>query len=96
MDNSFCVFATITPHRDHLDDARNAIIDIVPQTLKEPGCQMFQLMEGDDGCLRLYEEWRDETALQEHYEQSYTKAVFASYESWLSKPVEVVRLRRIA
>ncbi|MEM9279255.1 MAG: antibiotic biosynthesis monooxygenase family protein [Pseudomonadota bacterium] len=66
MNKPLCIVATITPLPEHLDDARNAIIGIVPQTLQESGCQMFRLLEGDDGCLRLYEEWDDEAALQAH------------------------------
>ena len=95
MFDTLCVVATITPLPEHFNDARNAIDGIISDTLEEPGCQMFRLLEGDDGRLRLYEEWDDEAALQAHYDQSYTKAVFASYENWLAEPVEIVRLRRI-
>jgi quinol monooxygenase YgiN len=34
----------------------------------------------------------NEQALQLHYEQDYTKAVFAQYEEWLEKPVEVTKM----
>ena len=96
MFDPLCVVATIQPRPEHFEAARNAIAGIVSETLEEPGCQMFRLLEGDDGYLRLYEEWDDEAALQAHYNQSYTKAVFASYENWLAEPVEVIRLRRIS
>ena len=96
MPNPLCIFATITPRQEHLEDARQAIVDIVPQTLEEPGCRTFRLLEGDGNLLRLYEEWDDEAALEAHYAKDYTKAVFAAYENWLAEPVDIIRLRRVA
>lgn len=45
-----------------------------------------------NGALHLFECFENEQALQLHYEQDYTKAVFAQYEEWLEKPVEVTKM----
>ena len=87
------VFARIHPKPEHLIDARSAILGILDQTRSEVGCRQFWLHEGlDDGCLYLYEEWVDESALQNHYAQAYTAEVFESYEEWLAEPVEVTKM----
>ena len=98
MSDPLFLFARIVPKPEHLSDARQAVLDIVPATLAEPGCQMFVLHDDREGvgALYLYESWSDEAALAAHYDQPYTRAVFAQYESWLAAPVEVTKLRRLA
>lgn len=96
MDTHLSVIATITPRPEHLSDAREAIHGIVERTCAEAGCLTFRLLEGGDGRLRLYEEWEDEAALKLHYEQDYTRSVFAAYEDWLAEAVDIVHLRRLA
>ena len=96
MAEPLCIFATITPRPAHYVEARNAIFALVPRTNAETGCRTFRLLEDGEGRLRLYEEWDDEAALEAHYAQDYTRAVFAAYEDWLAEPVDIVRLRRLA
>ena len=95
MAGPLCIVATITPRPEHLADARDAIMGIIERTCAEPGCQTFRLLEGTDGRLRLYEEWDGEAALEAHYAQDYTRAVFTAYEGWLAGPPDVVRLTRL-
>ena len=96
MHDSFCVVATITPKAEHLDDARSALLELIPLTLEEEGCQTFRLLEAGDGRLWLYEEWDNPEALEAHYAQPYTRSVFAAYENWLAEPVRIEHLHRRA
>ncbi|MEO1657112.1 MAG: putative quinol monooxygenase [Pseudomonadota bacterium] len=97
MDQRLFVWACIEPKPEHFDDARDAIASIVSPTRKEAGCYRFDLLCGEgDGCLYLYEEWTDESALAEHYAQAYTRTVFEKYKEWLAKPVEIKRLRALS
>ncbi len=94
MNGQLNVIAQIRPHEAYYDAARSAICAIVAQTRAEPGCLEFRLSEDrEDGTLYLYEEWRDEAALASHYDQPYTKAVFAAYREWLAKEPHILRLR---
>lgn len=89
--------ARITPKPEHFDSARNAIHQIIEATRRETGCLQFILHESEGGdSLHLYEEWQDAAALDAHYEQPYTKEVFANYASWLAEPVEIHRMKRLA
>ncbi|MBV7257504.1 antibiotic biosynthesis monooxygenase [Pacificimonas sp. WHA3] len=96
MDDRLHVFAKITPKSAHFAAARTAIQDIVSRTRAEPGCLAFALLEGrDDHCLYLIEQWTGQDALDHHYAQSYTAAVFAKYDGWLACPVEVTKMRGV-
>ncbi|MEM6850953.1 MAG: putative quinol monooxygenase [Pseudomonadota bacterium] len=91
------VFATIHPKPEHFEDAKAAIQGIIEETRSEPGCLFFALYEGrEDNRLYLHEEWTDASALESHYAQPYTRAVFDSYAEWLAEPVDVVKMRKVA
>jgi quinol monooxygenase YgiN len=97
MTDPLIVFARVTPKPEYLDAARLAILDIVPQTLAEPGCRAFSVHADREVAehLYLYEVWDDAAALEAHHAQPYTRAVFARYENWLASPVEITKLRRL-
>lgn len=96
MTKPLFVFAEITPKPQHLEDARDAIVGIVDRTRTEPGCKSFDVFDGlEPGSLYLFEEWDDQSALDAHYKQPYTAAVFASYEKWLQKPPTIHKLSRL-
>ena len=93
--NGLFLFATIRPKPVHFDDARAALDGLIPLTLAEPGCHVFAAFEGEDAgqrVLHLFEHFADQAALDAHYAKDYTKEVFASYETWLGAPVEIVHL----
>jgi len=91
------IFARIAPKREFFDVTRDAILEIIPQTLAEPGCQVFVLHAGqDDGFLYLYEVFDEEAALKAHGAQPYTCAVFARYDEWLKEPPRLTRMRRVS
>lgn len=94
--NTLFVFAKISPKAAHLEDARAALLAMLPATHAEPGCLQFELHSSpDDGCLYLYEEWVDRQALDDHHRQPHTEAVVAQFEQWLAVPTEVTLLHRV-
>ncbi len=97
MNNAFLLFVQITPKQEYYDQAKAALLSIIDQTRNEKGCYQFELTQGEsDGSLFLYEEWANQQALDEHYAQPYIVHVFQKYEQWLSCPVEITRLRKVA
>jgi quinol monooxygenase YgiN len=98
MPDRLTVFATIYPKKAHRAEAEAAILQIMEPTRAEAGCRRFDLLRqaGDEEKLYLLEEWDDDAALEQHYAMDYTRAVFARYEAWLDRPVEVVKLRKVA
>lgn len=55
----------------------------------------FESHGNETGQLFLYEEWVNEAALEQHYQQPYTQAVFESYQEWLAKPVEINKMYKV-
>ncbi|WP_166350984.1 putative quinol monooxygenase [Phytoactinopolyspora limicola] len=97
MNNHLFIFAKITPNPEHYLLARDALANIMEQTREEEGCHAFSLLENrDEGHLYLYEEFTDEAALDAHYRQSYTQAVFKLYQDWLATAVEVTKMQHVA
>jgi len=96
MAESLSVFAKITPKAEHLAAATEAVAGILDRTRAEPGCRHFSLHRDDEGAIYLMELWESEQALKSHYDEPYTKAVFASYEEWLAKPPEILKMRPVA
>ena len=93
--STYYAFATITVKPEYLKAAEQAVLDIIPDTLNESGCEMFRLhKDGDPSSnkLYLYEVFRDEAAFHFHHAQNYTKAVFEKYQQWLAEPVDIKRL----
>jgi len=93
-DTRLFLFATITPKREFYDAAREAVQYIIVPTLQELGCHVFAQFDGADEThtMYLFEIFESKDALDVHYEQNYTRKIFASYLKWLAKPVEVTKL----
>ncbi|WP_411827796.1 putative quinol monooxygenase [Luteolibacter sp. AS25] len=78
--SSLFIIAKIPLKPEHYTSGKEAIIGILPETRAEIGCLQFELHEeAGENTLFLYEEWVDQAALDLHYQQEYTKAVFANY-----------------
>ena len=45
--------------------------------------------------MHLYENWTGRPALDAHYAEEYTKAVFAQYEGWLAEPVAITFMQAV-
>lgn len=88
------LFAEIQIKPEYFEEAKAALVALVPPTLVEPGCHVFApFVARDQNCtLHLIECFEDESALQTHYDQDYTKQVFAAYETWLAAPVKVTKM----
>lgn len=94
---AFYLFAEISPKPEHFNEAREAVLSIVEPTRAEPGCERFDLFENEaEHRLYLFEEWRDQAALDAHYEKPYTAEVFKHYENWLLREPAVSKMQKRA
>jgi quinol monooxygenase YgiN len=86
--------AEINLKPDCFDAACRAVGGIVVATREEPGCERFDPHPAADGTptLYIYERWTERGAFDRHHAQEYTRAVFKSYEDWLSGPVRMTEL----
>lgn len=76
--------AFITPKEEHYTRCKTLLQGILEQTRSETGCHRFELYEKlNSEQLVLVETFTDQAALDFHYAQPYTAAVFAAYEGAL-------------
>lgn len=95
MPDSLFIFAEIKPKPEHFKDAQEAIISILNNTRAESGCRSFNLFEAPErDTLYLFEEWDNQSALDQHHAKPYTAAVFKSYKGWLKEPPRVLPLHK--
>ncbi len=87
------IVAKITPKAAFFEDCKGRLQGILNATRAEQGCNRFELFASkEQRCLFLVEQFVSQAALDAHYEQPYTKAVFAFYENELAQPVEVSKV----
>ncbi len=86
------VIATIAVKPDFVDAFERGLRDLLAPTRAEEGCVRFEAYTDGDAVYCLVERWRDEAALQAHYEQPYVRRMLDNYGEWLSRPLEVRRL----
>ncbi|MGB3624489.1 MAG: putative quinol monooxygenase [Henriciella sp.] len=95
--SSFYLFAEISPKPEHFAKARDAVMSIIKPTREEPGCKRFELYENEaEHRLYLFEEWRDQSDLDAHYEKRYTAEVFSKYEAWLLREPAISKMQKRA
>lgn len=84
-------YAKLTPKPGLYDQLRAAIAKSIPETLAEPGCHVFAIVDNssDKSALYLFEIFEDEAALQYHLEMQYTKDLLKEISQLLAKPPEV-------
>lgn len=65
------------------------MVPSVRLTRDEPGNNEFQFFEvkGSQDRFVVFERWKDQAALERHWEQPYTKEVLALFEAHLAKPL---------
>ncbi len=95
-DNSIHIVAKITPKPDFFEQGLAALSALIQPTRAESGCFRFEVF-ADKHCSQyvLVEHFRNQSALDSHYAQPYTKRVFALYEEILAKAPEITILTPI-
>jgi quinol monooxygenase YgiN len=68
------------------------LLNLLAPTRAESGCITFDLLKdtADPTVSVLYENWKDQAALDAHFQQPYVKQVLQAYEETLAEPIEVL------
>ncbi|WP_372395620.1 putative quinol monooxygenase [Azospirillum sp. HJ39] len=76
----------------------NAIADIVPAVLEEPGCLGYaaHVIRDVPGTVVMYEVWENRAALDAHLSGANFASLSALFKTLLSEPPRIDLLRRIA
>jgi quinol monooxygenase YgiN len=90
------VFASFTPRPERIDLLRTTLDVMVEHTRREPGCEVYDLYESDDGKrFHLLERYVDADALEAHRASEHYKAYRAKLPELLASPVEVAVLSEV-
>jgi quinol monooxygenase YgiN len=65
------------------------LIPAVHQTRAEPGCVQFDVwkVKNVEAQLIIFERWKNQAALDLHWQQSYTKDALALFDEFLARPL---------
>jgi quinol monooxygenase YgiN len=86
--SGYFVIAEIVSKKDKADDLRALLVPFAEKSAKEPGCQVYTLMEviGEPGRFLTFERWTDKSALDAHMVTPDIKAIVPKLEPVLAKP----------
>lgn len=73
------------------------LLSLLTPTRAESGCITFDLLKdiNEPTIFVLYENWKDQVALDNHFQQPYVKQVLQAYEETLAEPIEVIILKKV-
>jgi len=88
------VIAKIVLKKQYRDVFDKGMTTLIEATLEEAGCLRFEVYEDRDqeSVYWLVERWRSQTDLEDHYAQSYVRALIDNYDEWLEEPLSVSKL----
>ena len=82
------LYGFLRPKAGKLEELRQSLIELAKQTKAEAGSIFYNLHEEQDGSIFLYEVWRSQQDLDQHWQQPYLKAFMSKLESLVEGKVE--------
>lgn len=76
---------------------RQDLLGLLAPTRTESGCITYDLLidKNDPTVFVFYETWKDQAALDGHFQQPYVKQALKAYEETLAEPLSVMFLEKI-
>jgi len=89
MDQELTLIVPIQAKAECRDDVRRRLVALAEKTRQEPGnlCYVLHEVPTDPGHFVIYEQWKNQAALDFHMAQDYLKAFSADAPTLLAKPI---------
>lgn len=89
MDHEITLIVPIQAKVESGDDVRRRLVALAAKTRQEPGnlCYVLHEVAGDPGHFVIYEQWKNQAALDFHMAQDYLKAFAAAAPTLLATPI---------
>ena len=89
------VIARIRALPGQIDEMRELLAGLVSPTRAEAGCLRYELLHNltDPSDFTFVEEWRDDTALESHFNTEHIKAALARFQELAAEPLDLRRYR---
>lgn len=89
------IYLTVVVHakRSHLDNVKAILLNMVRETRKEDGVELYNLHQSvdDETVFTFYEIWKDQTCLNVHNEMAYIKAFTAIAQEQLVEAPKIIK-----
>lgn len=98
MDKSIVLWIKITPKPEFFKEAKEAILEVIPQALEDNGCKCFSLHESvmeDDRSFYLYEIFDSQDAYNRYAIQPFSLKIRESFKQWLASPPSLIKLSKV-
>lgn len=90
--------AVIVPKPEHAQDVRQGLLTLVAASRQEPGCLVYDLLQGEHGGQPAYfvqERYRDMQAVQAHRDSGHYQAYRATAGEWFQSAPQVTLLQDV-
>ncbi len=97
-ENSLRVVARIVAKPDKVDEVRALLSGLIEPTRAEGGCVSYELLQNraDPTDFTFVEEWRDDSALESHFNTGHIKGALARFQELAAEPLDLRRYRSVA
>jgi quinol monooxygenase YgiN len=89
------VIARIRARPEKIEEMRALLTGLVGPTRAEPGCLRYELLHNtaDPADFTFVEEWRDDAALESHFNTGHVQAALARFRELADEPMDLRRYR---
>lgn len=84
------LIAEIHPDSSKIEEARSAYLALIAETLKEPGCLLYDLVaEEDSSTWIMLEKWESKAAWNLHMETEHVKRINENSAAFSTKDTKL-------
>ena len=91
MDDQITIVCFIKAKQETVDTIKDRLLNLVKMTRAEEGNLNYDLhvSDTDNSLFIIYENWKDQAALDNHIAQPYLKDFLAEQDELLESPIDV-------
>ncbi|WP_051951433.1 putative quinol monooxygenase [Flavobacterium sp. ASV13] len=88
------ITAIIKSKKENIQQLQSLLNDLVVETRKEAACVRYDLHHSENVFI-IWEEWKDQTGLDLHNNQSHLQDFINKSENFVSAPIQVYKTAQI-
>ncbi|MHC0441572.1 putative quinol monooxygenase [Flavobacterium sp. 3-210] len=88
------ITAIIKSKKENIQQLQSLLNDLVVETRKETACVRYDLHHSENVFI-IWEEWKDQTGLDLHNNQSHLQDFISKSENFVSAPIQVYKTAQI-
>lgn len=90
MSKPLYLIATIYPEQEHIEFLKKEFANLVTESYKESGCEMYDLVQGvNEDTWIMMEKWSSKEQWDAHMLTSHVKYINSIDQKYFNKPTEL-------